>query len=331
MNRSIKPGISIVIMAHDRQDETLRAVQALFKVDFGCPTEIVVSDNPSVPDKIIRNLPDSVIHKVRNPSGDGVWHANQILSEVDHEWTLLTHDDDEMLPSLGALFRKWSSVSDVDMITGKSRIVVNNLESLDDGYLDRLSKADLLKAPTKPRRDLFDALFDLGPLFPASAMIVRTSHLLQKSAINPDFNLAGDLAHSMLIAKDAGVIFDGSNFVMTYHIHGNNSVFSVDAAGGLMSDFTIVRLSESVNHKIEINSSRIKMLVRAVFVSRILAKAFHLDSRYSNVKKYATAFNRQFAPTKISWIWLIPIPLGPMKIIVRRLMWKRLGVNKWGY
>lgn len=331
MDRVLKPGISVVVMAHERQEETLRAVQAILKVDFGCPTEIVVSDNPSVPEKAIQNLPDSVVHKIRNPSGDSLWHANLILSEIDHEWTLLTHDDDEMLPSLGELFKKWSSVADVEMITGKSKIVVNNRESEDAGYLNRLEKAALLKAPTNSRRDLFDALFDIGPLFPASAMIVRTSHLLQKSVINPDFDLAGDFAHSMSIAKDAGVIFDGSTFVMNYHIHGNNSVFSVNAAGGLMSDFTIVRLSEAVTHNMEINNSRLRMLTRAIFVSRILAKAFHLDSRYSNVKKYAKDFNRHFTPKKISWIWLIPIPLGPSKIVVRRLMWKRLGVNRWGY
>ena len=95
------PGISVVIMAHERQEETLRAVQALLKVDFGSSTEIVVSDNPSTPEKIIKNLPPQIVHRVRNPSGESLWHANQILQELDHEWTLLTHDDDEILPHLG--------------------------------------------------------------------------------------------------------------------------------------------------------------------------------------------------------------------------------------
>ena len=331
MPKALKPGISVVIMAHERQEETLRAVSALLSVDFGCETEIIVSDNPSSPDKVIRNLPSNVIHKIRNPSGDSLWHANQILSEVDHEWTLLTHDDDEMLPYLGDLFRANYAAPDVMMITGKSRIYVNGIETEDAGYMARLDKAGLLKSSFVARTDLYLELFDIGPLFPASAMIVRTEHLLKNASINPHFDLAGDLAHSMALSRNAKVVFDGSAYVMNYHIHGGNSVFSVNAAGGLMSDFSIVRLDEAVKHQIEITDSRLKMLSKAVLVSRILSKAFHLDSRYRNVKSYALTFNKNANSKRISWIWLLPLPLGPLKLIVRRLMWKRLGVNRWGY
>lgn len=331
MNRALKPGISIVIMAHERQEETLRAVDAILRVDFGCETEVIVSDNPSSPEKAINNLPSSVIHKIRNPSGDSLWHANQILGEVDHEWTLLTHDDDEILPHLGDLFRAYFVDPDVVMITGKSRIFVNNVETEDAGYIARLSKAGLLEDMPTKREDLYLELFDIGPLFPASAMIVRTNHLLKNASINPDYDLAGDLAHSMALSRESKVIFDGSAYVMNYHIHGGNSVFSVKAAGGLMSDFSIVRLDEAVKHKIEITDSRLKMMSKAVLVSRILSKAFHLEARYKNVRKYALAFNENSQDKRIAWIWLAPVPLGPLKLVVRRLMWKRLGVNKWGY
>jgi hypothetical protein len=331
MNRVLKPGISIVIMAHERQEETLRAVDAILRVDFGCETEVIVSDNPSSPEKAINNLPSSIIHKIRNPSGDSLWHANQILGEVDHEWTLLTHDDDEILPHLGDLFRAHFVDPDVVMITGKSRIFVNNVETEDAGYIARLSKAGLLEDMPTKREDLYLELFDIGPLFPASAMIVRTNHLLKNASINPDYDLAGDLAHSMALSRESKVIFDGSSFVMNYHIHGGNSVFSVKAAGGLMADFSIVRLDEAVKHKIEITDSRLKMMSKAVLVSRILSKAFHLEARYQNVRKYALEFNENSQDKRIAWIWLAPVPLGPLKLVVRRLMWKRLGVNKWGY
>jgi hypothetical protein len=162
-------------------------------------------------------------------------------------------------------------------------------------------------------------------------MIVRTEHLLKNASINPDYDLAGDLAHSMALSRNAKVVFDGSAHVMNYHIHGGNSVFSVNAAGGLMSDFSIVRLDEAVKHQIEITDSRLKMLSKAVLVSRILSKAFHLNSRYKNVRNYALAFNKNANGKRLSWIWLLPIPLGPLKLIVRRLMWKRLGVSRWGY
>lgn len=326
-----KQGISVVIMAHERQEETLRAVASLLEVDFGCETEIVVSDNPSTPEKAIKNLPMDVVHRVRNSSGDSLWHANQIFKEIDHEWTLLTHDDDEILPRLGDVFRNYSADPEVMMITGKSRIFVRNIETEDQGYLNRLEKAKLLNAQPTARTDLFEALFDIGPLFPASAMIIRTEFLRTRADINPDFDLAGDLAQSMALAKNAKVIFDGSSFVMNYHIHGGNSVFTSRAAGGLMADFTIVRLSEAVRNSLEITPDRKKMLMKAIIVSRILAKAFHLNHKYSNVNLYTKKFNQTFTQNKINSFILLPIPLGPLKILVRRLMWKRLGVNRWGY
>jgi hypothetical protein len=325
------PGISVVIMAHERQEETLRAVDAILRVDFGCATEIIVSDNPSSPEKTIKNLPKQVLHKVRNPPGDSLWHATQILQEVDHEWTLLTHDDDEILPHLGELFAKYSKDPDTVMITGKSRIVVNGIETVDQGYSARLKRAQLDGSFPVSRLDLFESLFDIGPLFPASAMIVRSEHLRKHKSINPDFGLAGDLAHSMALANNAKVIFDGSKHVMNYHIHGGNSVFSSGAAGGLMADFTMVRLSEAVNNNLTISKSRRQMLIKAVLVSRILAKAFHLTERYANVRSYALKFNKQFPEQRIRFFFLLPIPLGPLKPVARRLMWKRLGVDKWGY
>jgi hypothetical protein len=331
MTNKDKPGISVVVMAHERQEETLRAVKAIAKVDFGCDTEIIVSDNASSPEKTIKNLPSEVIHKVRNPPGDSVWHADQILQEVDHEWTLLTHDDDEMLPHLGELFRKHNLDTETVMITGRSRIIVNGIETVDQGYMTRLEKAQLAGPFAVSRMDLFEALFDIGPLFPASAMIVRTEFLRTCSRINLDYDLASDLGLSMALSNNAKVVFDGGNFVMNYHIHGGNSVFSVAAAGGLMADFTIVRLNEAVINNLKITSERRSMLIKGVIVSRILAKAFHLNVRYSKVRSYAEKFNKKFPESKISIFFLLPIPLGPMKPIVRRLMWRRLGVDKWGY
>jgi len=331
MAASDKEGISVVIMAHERQEETIRAVKSILTVDFGCQTEIVVSDNPSCPENAIKDLPQQVVHKVRNPPGDSLWHANQIFNEIDHEWTLLTHDDDEILPQLGKVFRDHYKNPEVMVITGKSRIIVNNVETTDQGYLRRLEKAKLLGSKPVTRDDLFESLFDIGPLFPASAMIVRTSFLRTRARINPDYDLAGDLAHSMAIANNSKVVFDGGSYVMNYHIHGGNSVFTPRAAGGLMADFTIVRLSEAVRNNLEITKPRKRMLIKAIIVSRILAKAFHLRQRYSNVYLYAKKFNKEFPEHKISLIYLLPVPLGPLKIIVRRLMWKRLGVKRWGF
>jgi hypothetical protein len=331
MSNKNKPGISVIIMAHERQAETLRAVDAILKVNFGCDTEIVVSDNASTPEKTIRNLPSEVLHKIRNPPGDATWHANQILRELDREWTLLTHDDDEILPYLGELFREHNMDSESVVITGKSRIIVNGIETIDQGYSARLKSAQLDGSSPVLRTDLFESLFDIGPLFPASAIIVKTEHLRKLSRFNPDFGLAADLDLSMVLANNAKVLFGGSSYVMNYHIHGGNSVFSTGAAGGLMADFTIVRLSKAVSNNLAITKARQTMLIKAVLVSRVLAKAFHLNDRYSNVRSYALEFNKKFPDKRIGFFYLLPIPLGPLKPIARRLMWKRLGVDRWGY
>lgn len=331
MNKELRPGLSIIVMAHERQEETLRAIDALSRVDFGCDTEIIVSDNPSTPDKRITDLPGNVIHKVRIPSGDSLWHANKIFEEIDREWTLLTHDDDEILPCLGKLFSKYSANSEIMMISGKSRIIKDGVVITDEKYLGRLESAGLLNKSESIRKDLFDALFDYGPLFPASAMITRSSHLLKFSNINPDYDLAGDLAHSMSLAHDAHVLFEGDEFVMNYHIHGGNSVFSPQAAGGLMADFSIVKLNEAINHNIELNADRRRMLIKSVLIARILSKSFHLDERYESVNRYLAKFNRHFSQNAIPRLIAVPLPLGPIKIVVRKLMWKKLGLNKWGY
>ena len=74
-----KKGIEIVVMSHDRQVETLRAVAAIKKIDFGVPTTIVVSDNPSTERNIVQGLPADVKHIVRSPCVS----SNEHLSLID--------------------------------------------------------------------------------------------------------------------------------------------------------------------------------------------------------------------------------------------------------
>lgn len=326
----MKPGIQIFIMAHHRQDETIRAIEALEKVDFGIPAEIVLSDNPESPEFIIKGVPKNVIHRIRNPSGGSLWHATQIFQELEYEWTLLTHDDDEILPSLGTLFREHYSDPTIGVITGLSQIVgLNGENTFDEGYENRLIGAKLLGQEPSSRNDLSKYLFGLGPIFPASAMIVRTSLLRNSHKLNPDFELAGDLAFSLQVADQASVIFEGRWPIMNYHMHGGNSVFSREAAGGLMSDFTIVRLDYISNSTLEMTPEIKKMLTNAVIASRILSKSFQLSERYLNVIKYAKSASQQRGEKVVFWYSLLPIPLGVLKPIVRRLMWRRLGIKRW--
>jgi hypothetical protein len=327
----MKPGIQVIIMAHHRQQETLRAITALKKVNFGVFTEIVLSDNADDESHVIQNVPEGIIHRVRNPSGGSLWHATQIFKELEYEWTLLTHDDDEILPSLGDLFQKYHENQNIGVITGLSQIIgLDGKESFDEGYENRLRGAKLFGVGPSPRTNLSQALFDLGPIFPASAIIARTKLLKETHKLNPDYELAGDLAFSLQLADQAPVIFEGRWPIMNYHMHGGNSVFSVAAAGGLMADFTIVRLDYvASNSNKEINHTTKQMLTNAVIASRILANSFNLKDRYRNVLKYARRVKTNRHQYPIYWYAFLPIPIGIFKPVVRRLMWRRLGIKRW--
>lgn len=326
---NLKPGLEIVVMAHDRQMETLRAVKALKGIDFGMETYITVSDNPSSKDSIVMNLPGDVKHLIRAHPLTANEHLKVIWSEFQCEWILLTHDDDELLPALGNLFREHSSDPDVSVITGLSEIVNHDGESIRDaGYENRLRAADLFGKKSEKRLDLAQHLFDLGSLFPASAIIMRGGHHIDFANWNTDFELAGDLAHSIYAAQQGAVTFEGREPVMKYHIHGGNSVFTSGAAGGLMADFTVTRLNFLIENPEWANASRKMRLTKSAIVGRILAKAFHLNQRYQNVSRYLSKANKVTQNGAAFRIALIPIPLLFLKPLVRFLMWRRLGVRR---
>jgi hypothetical protein len=330
LTKPLLPGIEIVIAAHHRQTETIRAVDAISKVDFGMPTVIRVSDNPESIDKAIRFLPSNIIHTIRNPGGSAPWHMNQILSELQYEWTLVTHDDDEMLPALGDLFRKYSSDEKIQVITGISRIMDRNgYETTDRGYENRLMKAGLWEVGDVVRENLDRKLFEIGPLFPASAIIVRTNLLQKVHQMSTDFDLAGDFAYSISLASQSAVAFESSKPVMNYHIHGGNSVFSSQAAGGLMADFTIVRMDYLTKSTYPIKKDIKKMLTNGLIAARILSKSFGLKDRYRNTLSYAREVKKTRGVSPIRIYGYLPIPLLILKPVVRRLMWRRLGIKRW--
>ena len=326
---TLKPGLEIVVMAHDRQAEVLRAVRALKEIDFGVPTYITVSDNPSSKEFILTGLPNDVKHVIRNPCMTANEHARTIWGEFECEWTLLTHDDDELLPALGQVFRQFSRNPGVSLITGLSEIINSQGETIRDaGYESRLIAADLFQKLSEDRLDLAQRLFDLGSLFPASAIIMRGDHKIDFANWNTDFELAGDLAHSMYAAQQGAVVFEGREPVMKYHIHGGNSVLTSGAAGGLMADFAVTRLHFLIENPDWVTQTRKISLTKSAIIGRVLAKAFHLEKRYSNVAKYVREANRITNNAAAYPICLIPIPLGLFKPLVRFLMWRRLGVSR---
>jgi hypothetical protein len=326
---SLKPGIEIVIMAHDRQVETLRAVDAIKKIDFGVPTYITVSDNPTSKELIVTGLPADIKHVIRDPCMTANEHAKTIWGEFESEWTLLTHDDDELLPALGRIFIQFSGNPDVSVITGLSEIINKDGNTIQEiGYESRLASAGLFQKLSEPRFDLAEHLFDLGSLFPASAIIIRGNHGIDFANWNVDFELAGDLAHSMYAALEGAVVFEGREPVMKYHLHGGNSVLTSGAAGGLMADFTVTRLQFLMDNPEWATAARKLKITKGALIGRILANAFHLDKRYRNIAKYVHQANKATGNAAAFSICLIPLPLGVLKPLVRFLMWRRLGVRR---
>jgi hypothetical protein len=315
-------------MSHDRQIETLRAVTAIKKIDFGTPTKIVVSDNPSTEENIVQGLPADVEHIVRFPCVSSNEHLSLIWKDFSYEWTLLTHDDDELLPALGDYFRENSHKPEVTLITGLSRIISpEGSEIRDSGYESRLIAADLYNQDSQTTNTLHNYLFDLGSLFPASAMIIKNG-TVDFSVWNNDYALAGDIAHSLKASLSGTTCFQGKTPIMNYYLHGGNSVYTSGAAGGLMSDFCITRFDFLIQHPNWASPKRKIQLSKASLAARILAKSFHLTSRYENVKEYSKRANKTTGGRAVFRIAMIPLYLGPLQPLVRYLMWRRLGVRR---
>ena len=328
VEESFTHGIEVVIMAHDRPVETLRAVRAIQKIDFGIPCRIVVSDNPTSPESQVIGLPVDVVHILRSPCVSANEHLSLVWKDFSYEWTLLTHDDDELLPSLGDFFKESHHKPGVTVITGMSRIISpEGSEIRDKGYESRLQQAGLIGRKSQSKNELHNHLFDLGSLFPASAIIIKNGST-DFSNWNNDYALAGDLAHSLKASLSGGVCFQGEMPIMNYYLHGGNSVYTSGAAGGLLADFCITRFDFLLQHPEWANDKRKKQLSKSALAARILAKSFHLSTRYKNVKKYGQRANNFTEGKSVFSIALLPMPVGPFKPLVRFLMWRRIGVRR---
>ena len=284
------PELNIIVMARERPIETSRAIRAISKIDFGCDVNIIVSDNPSTPEKALSNLPKEIKHKIRVPSGDTYWHFKTIISESKTGWILITHDDDELLPELGEYFKEYSWDPTVSVITGRSNIVRSDGRRIHSkSYEKRLRKSGLLSRSSIAHTDLELKLFRFGSLFPASAIIVRSEVLIKMLEMNIEVGLAYDMAYSMRVSKGSIVMFQGDTAIMNYYLHGGNSVFSEEAIGGLHADLAICRL-DAINSGLLNPSFRDYLgLMTRVFKARLISSAFNNKDKVKVLDKYVNA------------------------------------------
>lgn len=286
-----RPNLEIVIMSHERPEFLKRALAALVKIDFGQIPKITVSDNPSEPSKrVSREIVGGFNYILREGLG-ATSHLNQIISEISSEWVLITHDDDEILPLMGDLFKEYSSNPKIGMITGRSLILNSSGDIVrNNAYESRLRKSELNTTHSHPKNNLFWYLFDLGSLFPASAMIIRNEIYKNIQEINPDVNLASDYSLSLKTVKSNNIIFEGVNPVMRYWLHGDNSVYSDEAISSLRSELTIAKIDVITNSEFNLSIKRNLTLSKQIFQSVILLNVHHEYEKLATLNRYISRY-----------------------------------------
>ena len=217
------PGIEIVIMARDRPEYLRKAMDAIEKIDFGVPTHLVISNNSATCAALIGV--DETKWEIRNREQnlDPHTHYACIVGESKFEWSCITHDDDELLPHFGKLFRCYHANPEVRFISGLATI--KNLSvaaSANFGYQNRIVRSGITQELQYRCADFLQAQFNVGSLLPFSAIAVRTEYLC---APNNKFGFAGDYYFAMAICSEKAsqssksLIYDSLNPIINYNLH----------------------------------------------------------------------------------------------------------------
>jgi len=220
---TLQPGIEIVIMARDRPEYLRKAMDAIEKIDFGVPTHLVVSNNSVSCARLIDV--DETKWEIRNRglNLDAHTHFAYIVNESKFEWTCITHDDDELLPHFGKLFRDYNANFEVRFISGLTSIQNLNIDpAAYVGYSSRIARCGITQELQYRCSNFLLAQFDVGSLLPSSAIAVRTEYLCVP---NIKFGFASDYYFAMAICSEKAsgsslsLIFDSQNPVINYNLH----------------------------------------------------------------------------------------------------------------
>ena len=220
---SYTPGIEIVIMARDRPEYLRKAMGAIEKIDFGVPAHLVISNNSATCKPLIDV--DETKWEIRNREQnlDLIAHFASIVAESKFEWTCITHDDDELLPHFGKLFRYYNANSEVRFISGLTAIRNLSVDaSANVGYQNRIARSGITQELQYSCPDFLLAQFNVGSLLPLSAIAVRTEHLIAPKNI---FRFAFDYYFAMAICSQKvphsskSLIYDSLNPIINYNLH----------------------------------------------------------------------------------------------------------------
>jgi hypothetical protein len=324
---SLKEGLEIVIMSRNRPQETLRAIAAIEKLSFDCAVTVIVSDNSSSPDLICRNLTNGVILRRREPSLDWFDHFNTIVNEAQHQWTLITHDDDELLPPIAQLFNDFCLHDEVKVITGLLCIYKHGEEIQLQDYIMRIKASGLHDFRGIILENIRRHLFQNGTLFPASATIIRSNLLKTVTPLQRYYGHTADYALSILIANPESVAFEGTQAVMNYHLHDKNSVSNADTVLNIPIDFAITRLQTAYNLSLSLETGAKLLLIKNLVVGRAISR-YCLDGRRD--ADLLAAIHKQSGPVLyllLRLAYISPSLLTLFRKEIKNFFYSRLGLS----
>lgn len=122
--------VQLFIATHNRPGLLVNSLNSALNQDFES-FEVIVSDNSTNDEtcNLLKQFKDVRLKYIkRNPPLDPISHLNAILDEVESEYFMIFHDDDEMYPfMLKELFDKINSNSSVIAVGGNARIITTRL------------------------------------------------------------------------------------------------------------------------------------------------------------------------------------------------------------
>ena len=218
-------GIEIVILTRNRPDFLENAIKAIDVIAFTLPVHLVISNNAM--SVLLTPLKTSKHWEIRERKSDlnPHEHFNRVVLEAKYEWTLITHDDDEILQNFADQFAVYNEREDVRFVSGLSRI--KNLEYQPDAinwYHKRLFKAGITDSYEYKCKDFLKMQLQAGSVLPFSGVAVRTKVLHHFNTMQSVFGFAADYYFAMAICQPSRelpdlAIFDSKKPVINYFLH----------------------------------------------------------------------------------------------------------------
>jgi Glycosyltransferases involved in cell wall biogenesis len=216
------PKIQIYIMTYNRPDTISAAIKSVLSQTYQ-NIELIVSDNSTNDDTFNLlselTLPKKYKYIRRIPPVSGVDHINTIIGEVQSDYFMIFHDDDEMLPNMvEELYKTVSVEKNCSAVASNAIILKRGKKSLyfHEKNIKVQNGMELLR------------LYNSDQMAPFPSYMYRRSSL---NGIRLDYNHKGgkycDVSFLFDIANTGIIIYVGRP-LMIYNIHPGQDSGSFD-------------------------------------------------------------------------------------------------------